>query len=87
MFGRACGDYVSSSFASVGAEIDNVVGTFYYVEIMLDDDLLLSNNSGNRTAIIIDIVSRPRSTVAVTVDFSIIVWTGFGHERGGSSID
>ena len=34
----ACGDYCSASFSSFGAEVDDVVGAFYHVEIVLNND-------------------------------------------------
>jgi hypothetical protein len=37
LLGGALGYYAAAAFAAFGAEIDDPVGLFYYVEMMLDD--------------------------------------------------
>ncbi len=35
---RARGDEVAARVAPLGAEVDHVVGVFYYVQVVFDDD-------------------------------------------------
>ena len=44
-FGRALRDYLTTSLATFIAHIDNVVGNFDYVEIMLDYDNRITTTS------------------------------------------
>ena len=38
LFWGPCGDYLAAPVAAFGADIDNVVGGFYHIEIVFDDD-------------------------------------------------